>query len=101
MSAKRLSTAECVKLLEPEVHQQIWDSLARYKSKGLLVFSNHDLCDPDIGHKFAIGHGPHNTIQSPPADGRSPVGPPGMPHRAWQYYLDAYSDDLVEGQPQQ
>lgn len=96
MSAKHLSTKECIDLLDESVRQAVWDSLARYKSKGVLVFSNHDFGSSRLGHMFAIGYGPENTLTEVPADGKCRVTPPDG-DMAWRYYLDAYSDDLVAG----
>jgi hypothetical protein len=93
--ARHLSTKECVELLDKSVQQQVYDSLLRYKSKGVLIFSNVDLSSSLIGHQFAIGWGPENSMTEVPADGKCQVRPPQGHH--WQYYLDAYSDDLQEG----
>ena len=85
------TTEECIALLDSDVHDKVRDSLNRFKSKGVLVYENHDLTSNLIGHRFAIGYGgTENTIQEV-VDNRCKVTSPlGY---AWQYYLIAYSED--------
>jgi len=79
-------------MLDESVHQQVYEALAKYDSHGLLVYENHDLSSSLIGHRFAIGWGPNNTIKEVTTVVKCTVIPPQG--YAWQYMLAAYSDDL-------
>lgn len=85
------TTEECIALLDSEVHEAVRDSLKLFKSKGVLIFENHDLHHKYIGQRFAIGYGgAENTLQEV-TDVRCPVTPPSG--HAWQYYLIAFSKE--------
>lgn len=96
MNTTAQSTAECLQLIDEDLHELVYETAKRFKSKGLLVYENQDLSSSDVGHRFVIGYGPNNTITELPEVNKCNLAPPQG--HAWQYYLVAFSNDMQEGE---
>lgn len=70
---------------------EVWLQISDWISSGysVLVYSNHDLGHPDLGHNIFFKCGPGCTAEKiPPFASTLPVDP-GNGLMAWRYCLDA------------
>jgi len=89
IAALEVQLVDAIAMMEEEVQPAIKDSLAMYKSIGILIYENRGLNSPHGGERFAIGYGPQNTLTELPTETKNRMTPPRG--SAWQYYLVAWA----------
>lgn len=86
-----ISYEELEALVLREYEEDVWFMIAEWISAGfsILVYSNHDLGHPRLGHRIYLKCGNGCTLEDiPPFASTVPVEP-GQGMMAWRYCLDA------------